>query len=320
MSVARPTDSRWRGWAAASGSDGEVVTSTRLALGGAALRRVFPKTRSWFALDSPMELLSPLSVLRALYGVAIVFWPLAGLAWRWSGLAVRVVLPRAWSPSSPGRCCSACERWRRGGARCWWASGCSTRRCSCGRVTARAMALAFVPFYGVMGIFVALFFPARSVFVYQAVSAVALWAGLRSALGVGPAAVVSAVVAVATGATVATVFLLTRSSRRQGTLDPDTGLLNGFGFASRLSTRDQGVPIAVAAVLVRGIAEAREALGYRVGTELLRRVVENLGQVLPTDALIGRVEGDIAIVARSAACAARSERRRSTMRCCWLER
>ena len=39
-----------------------------------------------------------------------------------------------------------------------------------------------------------------------------------------------------------------------------------------------------------------EALGYHVGTELLRRAVENLGQVLPVDAGIGRVDGDELVV------------------------
>jgi hypothetical protein len=69
-----------------------VVTATRLEGGAAVANRLFPKTRSWFALDSPMELLSPLSVLRVLYGLAILFWPIVGLAWRWPGLPGWVVL------------------------------------------------------------------------------------------------------------------------------------------------------------------------------------------------------------------------------------
>ena len=55
------------------------MTSARLSSAARPGNRHFPKTRSWFALDAPLELLSPLSVLRVLFGVATLVWPLIGL-------------------------------------------------------------------------------------------------------------------------------------------------------------------------------------------------------------------------------------------------
>jgi diguanylate cyclase len=96
-----------------------------------------------------------------------------------------------------------------------------------------------------------------------------------------------------------TVALVTASARRQSNVDPDTGLPNGFGLAERFRTSDRSSdagPLVVATIVLRGLSEARDALGYRVGTELLRRVVEDLGQVQPADARLGRVEGDELVV------------------------
>ncbi|MGH9062037.1 MAG: hypothetical protein ACRDZY_21355, partial [Acidimicrobiales bacterium] len=41
---------------------------------------MFPKIRSWLALGAPLELLSPLSVMRGVYVLAAVVWPLVVLA------------------------------------------------------------------------------------------------------------------------------------------------------------------------------------------------------------------------------------------------
>ena len=49
---------------------------------------MFPKTRSWFALGAPLELLSPLSVLRILFALDMVSWPIEGLVLRWPGSRV----------------------------------------------------------------------------------------------------------------------------------------------------------------------------------------------------------------------------------------
>src|SRR5271155_246207 len=71
--------STWRGWASRAGGSPTSVTSDRLSSEVAVRNRMFPKTRSWFALGAPLELLSPLSVLRIVYALAVVLWPLEGL-------------------------------------------------------------------------------------------------------------------------------------------------------------------------------------------------------------------------------------------------
>src|ERR1019366_8862502 len=75
----------WRGWVDRGDAAAHPVTSARLSSTARPKNRLFPKTRSWFALDAPLELLSPLSVLRVLFGVAPVAWPVIGL----TGTAVR---------------------------------------------------------------------------------------------------------------------------------------------------------------------------------------------------------------------------------------
>ena len=55
----------------------------------------------------------------------------------------------------------------------------------------------------------------------------------------------------------------------------------------------------VAALVLAGVDDARKALGYRVGTELLRRIVEDLGQVVSPHTLIARVEGDELVVVQT---------------------
>jgi EAL domain-containing protein (putative c-di-GMP-specific phosphodiesterase class I)/GGDEF domain-containing protein len=77
-------------------------------------------------------------------------------------------------------------------------------------------------------------------------------------------------------------------------VDADTGLPNGFGLAKRLGTGSEDCFV-VAVVHLGGLSEAREALGYLTGTELLRRAVENIGQVIP-QGIVGRVEGDELVV------------------------
>jgi predicted signal transduction protein with EAL and GGDEF domain len=78
-------------------------------------------------------------------------------------------------------------------------------------------------------------------------------------------------------------------------VDPDTGVPNGFGLAQQMAAQER-TSFVVAAVALDGIGNAREALGYQVGTELLRRAVEDLGQVLPSESVIGRVDGDELVV------------------------
>jgi hypothetical protein len=70
------SDTTWRGWATPGGGANKAVKSTRLASEAKVKSRLFPKTRSWFALGAPLELLSPLSVLRIVYALVLLAWPL----------------------------------------------------------------------------------------------------------------------------------------------------------------------------------------------------------------------------------------------------
>jgi diguanylate cyclase len=290
--AAAPT---WQGWFEEKTAT-SAVTSAKLAPDAHVQNRLFPKTRSWFALESPLELLSPLSVLRILFALAAVTWPLAGLLVHWPGanravlaavIALTVVI---WiglllvKKVELGGChVLALLATADVGAVAWAAHGSGLL------IAAAAL---FIP----VGVFCGLFFRTREVLGYQGLAAVALavaeWrAGWTDALAIA----LAGGVALAVGAL--TVEFLARCSRRQGVIDPDTGLLNDVGFAQRLRHRADEGPVVVAAIVLHGIADAREALGFRVGSELLRRGVEDLGQVLPGSAVIGRMAGDELVVA-----------------------
>jgi predicted signal transduction protein with EAL and GGDEF domain len=150
-----------------------------------------------------------------------------------------------------------------------------------------AVSLFFVP----VVVFAALFLAARYWVGLVVADTIVLWMVLATGTGVLRALAPAVLGCVALSIAGAAVQVLTRSARRHDTVDPDTGLPNGFGLARQISERDLTVFV-VAAVVLDGIATAREALGYQVGTELLRRAVEDLGQVVPSSAVIGRVDGD----------------------------
>jgi hypothetical protein len=57
------------------------ATSVPLQAEAQVKNRLFPKTRSWFALDAPLALLSPLSVLRIVFLFAALTWILLALIW-----------------------------------------------------------------------------------------------------------------------------------------------------------------------------------------------------------------------------------------------
>lgn len=58
-----PPRTIWRGWLATRG-EAASVRSSPLAKEAAVQSRLLTKTRSWVVLDAPLELLSPLSILR----------------------------------------------------------------------------------------------------------------------------------------------------------------------------------------------------------------------------------------------------------------
>jgi EAL domain-containing protein (putative c-di-GMP-specific phosphodiesterase class I)/GGDEF domain-containing protein len=151
----------------------------------------------------------------------------------------------------------------------------------------------FVP----IGVFAALYFEVRSVIACQVAIALCFWIALWAHEGVLRSAFAAVIGAISLSTASFAVVLLMRSSRHLGTLDPDTGLPNGLGMAQRLAQRDPAAPLLVLAVVLRGINSAQEALGFQAGIELLRRAVEDIGQVLPSNAIIGRI-GDELMVAQ----------------------
>jgi EAL domain-containing protein (putative c-di-GMP-specific phosphodiesterase class I)/GGDEF domain-containing protein len=154
-------------------------------------------------------------------------------------------------------------------------------------------------YYVPVGVFAAVFFRFRTVALCQGAIALCLWLIRIGSLGVGRAAFAAVIGSVCLSTAPFTVMLFNKSIRRLGMVDPETGLANGLGVAQRLDERDDTVPLAVVSVLVRGIDSAREALGYQAGAELLRRAVEDIGQVLPSDATIARIGGDELVIAQS---------------------
>ena len=274
------------------------MTSGRLPSSARPGSRLFPKTRSWFALDAPLELLSPLSVFRVLLVLALVTWPVIGLTAPRSefeplGLgavaAVTAVTAAIWLASLrvkklDVRGCRALTAYLTGAVAVlvWSSNG-------------GGPAVAFVLFLVPLSVCSALFLGRRTVVVQLVGTGVLLSVALGPGLGVVRAGSTAVAGVLALSLAPVAVIFLARSARRHDTVDPDTGVPNGFGLAQRLAAGEHTVYL-VAAVVLDGIGNAREALGYQVGTELLRRAVEDLGQVLPADAVIGRVTGDELVV------------------------
>ncbi|MHB8505626.1 MAG: hypothetical protein ACYDEN_07910, partial [Acidimicrobiales bacterium] len=141
-----------------------------------------------------------------------------------------------------------------------------------------------------------LFLSDRPVILVALGAGVGLLAAWAAWVGVVPA-LTEAVPAwlVCTAAGLTTLFLA-RSAARQDAVDPDTGLPNGLALSRRIGPGIQRSSFLVAVVRLAGVDDLREALGFEVGTELFRRAVEDLGQVLPAAIFIGRVEGDEIVV------------------------
>jgi diguanylate cyclase len=290
------SDSTWRGWATPGGSASRLVTSTRLASGAQVKSRMFPKMRSWFALGAPLELLSPLSVLRVVYAVLLLAWPLVAAVVGTTStnvialVVVEVVTAAVWFTLVKARnlglrTCRALMAFVALEVVVLVASGAGT-------LASFGYVLVLIP----VAIAPALFLSLRTVLVQQLAVGGALWAATAARWGVGRSAVIASLEILAGLSLSLTIILLARTVQRRGGVDPDTGLPNGFGLADRMAGGGAPDAFIVASVFLKGIGDAREALGYHVGTELLRRAVENLGQVLPTDADIGRVEGDELVV------------------------
>jgi diguanylate cyclase len=280
----------------ASGNQSRAVRSTRLSSEAQIRNRLFPKTRSWFALEAPLELLSPLSVARILFGLNIVTWALASLLLDTpsvrvpavalivaSALVIWLVLAGVHRIDSRWLfvllAVSAVQI-----ALLTWAGS--------GTAVTYVYVLSAIP----VGITAALFLSFRALLGQQLLSVVGLILGLGTAWGFARGSVVAVAVGLVDLLTSVTVYFLTHASKRQRSFDNDTGLPNGVGLSERVGQSTRRPSFVVAVIRLEGIADARGALGYEVGTELLKRAVEDLGQVLPPATFIGRVDGDELVV------------------------
>jgi EAL domain-containing protein (putative c-di-GMP-specific phosphodiesterase class I)/GGDEF domain-containing protein len=270
---------------------------------------MFPKTRSWFALGAPLELLSPLSVLRILFALDMLAWPIEGLVLRWPThklgwlIGATVVAVAVWVALRSPRAVS--RRWCHLLALLANILVISVAYAG----TTLGPVLAAVVFLLPVASFVALFLGWKAVFGHQAVVTAGLGLVLAGPLHLGSAVLVDVLASLMLVAASMTIQLLVASVWSRGAVDPDTGLPNGVGLSRRLGplvaeggppedAGDATGPLMLATVLLGGIEEARQALGYNVGIELLRRAVEDLGQVVPADTLIARVEADELVIAR----------------------
>jgi diguanylate cyclase len=285
------------GEASKSSSRTRTVRSTRLSSEAQIRNRLFPKTRSWFALEAPLELLSPLSVIRILFALSIVTWTLATLLLPegsvrlpaiaviiGAGLVIWLFLLKLVHRLD--------SRWLfilltfsavQIALLTWAASG-----------TAMSYVFAFSSIQ--VGVAAALFLSFRFLMLQQLLAVIGLIVGLAFPLGFVTATVVAAFVGLVDLSTTMTVSFLTRTAKRRRSFDNDTGLPNGVGLSERVGRTEKRPSFVVAVIRLEGIADARQALGYEVGTELLRRAVEDLGQVLPPATFIGRVDGDELVV------------------------
>src|SRR5580698_2704798 len=83
MDNARP-GAGWSSWDGLPEGDGSRVVSASLrAVGEAVENPLLPKTRSWFALGAPLELLSPLSCWRILFAAAALWCAVVALIGGW---------------------------------------------------------------------------------------------------------------------------------------------------------------------------------------------------------------------------------------------
>jgi EAL domain-containing protein (putative c-di-GMP-specific phosphodiesterase class I)/GGDEF domain-containing protein len=287
----------WCGWAGLPGEETSSVTSSRLPANAHVQSRLFPKTRSWFALGMPLELLSPLSVLRIIYAMGFLVWPVVSLASGASGyrlvvsVTVAAVTAATWI---------ALLLIKEVGSRLSQLLAVFATVLLAALIYVQGddtVALVMISFFATISAFEALCFAFRLVLPYQAITAGVVWIAIEHARGWATATGISSATLLALFTATMSIALTVRSARRHAAYDPETGLPNALGLAEILHDEQDDETLILACVLLEGISDAREAFGHRVGTELLRRSIEYLGQVAPTTALIGRVAGDELLVA-----------------------
>jgi diguanylate cyclase len=272
-----------------------AVSSKRLSTDAAVKNRLFPKTRSWFALDAPLELLSPLSVLRILYALAIAIWiPIAVLV-RGPGENLAIVVIAIACAAVVWITLAVVPRLGNEREHLLFFLLTALIACLIWAGNGTAVSYLFLMYAFVVVVAAAIFHSIRSLSAQIALFVIVAGAtfAMRSGVAVGVAD--GFMVALAAFGASATVLFLTRAASRQGSIDPDTGLPNGIGLSRRIANGTQP-SFVVAVIRLDGIDDARRALGYEVGTELLRRAVEDLGQVLPPATFIGRIDGDELVI------------------------
>ncbi|HVB07208.1 MAG TPA: GGDEF domain-containing phosphodiesterase [Acidimicrobiales bacterium] len=288
----------WRGWSALPGEGGHSITSARLPSDAPVKNHLFPKTRSWFALGAPLELLSPLSVLRILHALGTLLFPLLAFPFGLSGAFVVLagvvcgLTAVAWYWQLKVREVNL------GAFKVLSAAGNAAAVLLVLAEQGRPVAFAFVAFLIPFWVTNAFFLDGKTMLGFAAVGSLALFGALVPADGFAAALLVALVVLLVGTIAAGSVAFLVRENHRQGAIDPDTGLPNGVGLAQHFLGPDRHERFVIAAILLEGINEAREALGHRVAVELLRRAVEHLGQVLPSGTVIGRLDGDQLVLAK----------------------
>ncbi len=270
------------------------VTSERLG-GRAEVHPLFPKIRSWMALGAPIELMSALSVLRVVVTVALC-WSL--LVPQLSGVGEAACVTMLAVTASRGLLLLWLLRARVIAER---GSLVATAVLLAGVVAEVAAPLPPIDRAAALGVaapvcgFAALFLTTRHI-IASVVAVSGATAIAASPGGWHAVAGMSITAGLAIGAFTVAIALLQRSAHRRASVDPDTGLTNGHGLEQRITQAGLAPTQVIGVVCLLGLPEVREALGHTAGTDLFRRVVEDLGQVVPSGSIIGRVEGDEIVV------------------------
>jgi len=295
MGIGLDDPAAWRGWEQAQGAPVATGDGARLGAADGVGSIWFPKARGWLALDGPLELLDPLSVLRVMFGLGAVAFTLIGCLGSPTrrellvSLTVGACTFALWilllcaGRITPNKCrlCSAF----------WTSSVALLIVVDHSGQSAAILGFLLVP----SAVFVSMYFGLRVVLYQLGLASLALWLSLSVGRGFAVGLVLTLVAVACMATAPVSVLLVSRASRRSGLVDPETGLPNGLGLARDLDT-SSGRPYVVAVVALAGVAECREALGHRAGADLLRRAVELLGRVVPPGARIGRVGGDEVVV------------------------
>lgn len=269
-----------------------LVTSDRISSRAKVKNSFFPKIRSWFILGGPIELLSPLSVARVLASLGAIAGFLALItssegtleeAIGWCAITVAVIL-LLWLSLARALSNTTLKVFLA-----------LTLLTSAGLAFALAPTLLVLLPLGwalIATVAMSLFMNLKSVILAS------LAVTVLSGLALGAHGEAGAAVGAGLGVGIASLglgLLMTlagQAIRRQGTIDPDTGIPNSAGMADLANRLARKLHIAAVGIVIPRIAEVRDALGHEVGTDLLRRVVEDLGQVIPSGVRIGRVSGD----------------------------